>query len=60
MTIRFGDRVRLASRDRIRLTLLLEHDPVDIVSFAQLQALMQRHRAKVRGVSRRRIPALAD
>lgn len=52
MSIRFGDHVRLASRDRIRLTLLLEHDPGDIVSFAQLQALMQRHRAKVRGVSR--------
>lgn len=29
-----------------------ERDPGDIVSFAQLQALMQQHRAKVPGVSR--------
>ena len=52
MTIRFGDQVRLASRDRFRLMLLIERDPGDIVSFAELQALMQRHRAQVRGVSR--------
>jgi hypothetical protein len=52
MTIRFGNQVRLASRDRFRLMLLLERDPGDIVSFAQLQALMQQHRATVRGVSR--------
>lgn len=52
MTIRFGDQVRLASRDRFRLMLLLERDPGDIVSFAQLQALMQQHRATVQGVSR--------
>lgn len=52
MTIRFGDQVRLASRDRFRLMLLIEHDPGDIVSFVELQALMQRHRAKVQGVSR--------
>lgn len=52
MTIRFGDQVRLATRDRFRLMLLIERDPGDIVSFAQLQALMQRHRAHVRGVSR--------
>ncbi len=32
--------------------LLIERDPGDIVSFAQLQALMQQHRTKVRGVSR--------
>ena len=49
MTIRFGNQVRLASRDRFRLMLLLERDPGDIVSFAQLQALMQKHRATVRG-----------
>ena len=52
MTLRFGNQVRLASRDRFRLTLLIERDPGDIVSFAQLQALMQRHRANVRGISR--------
>ena len=52
MTIRFGNQVRLASRDRFRLMLLLERDPGDIVSFAQLQALMHQHRATVRGVSR--------
>lgn len=52
MTIRFGDRVRLASRDRFRLMLLIERDPGDIVSFDQLQALMQRQRAQVQGVSR--------
>jgi hypothetical protein len=52
MTIRFGNQVRLASRDRFRLMLLLERDPGDIVSFAQLQALMQQHRATVQGVSR--------
>lgn len=52
MTIRFGDKVRLAWRDRRRLRLLIDRDPGDIVSFAQLQALMQRHRKKVRGVSR--------
>ena len=52
MTIRFGDQVRLASRDRFRLMLLIERDPGDIVSFAQLKAFMQQHRAKVRGVSR--------
>lgn len=52
MTLRFGDTIRLASRDRRRLQLLLERDPGDIVSFAQLQAVMQQHRATVRGVSR--------
>lgn len=52
MTIRFGNQIRLASRDRFRLMLLIERDPGDIVSFAELQALMQRHRAQVRGVSR--------
>jgi hypothetical protein len=52
MTIRFGNQVRLASRDRFRLMLLIERDPGHIVSFAELQALMQRHRAQVRGVSR--------
>ncbi|HRD35369.1 MAG TPA: hypothetical protein PLR02_14080 [Rhodocyclaceae bacterium] len=52
MTIRFGDQVRLASRDRFRLMLLIERDPGEIVSFAQLQALMQQHRATVQGVSR--------
>ncbi len=52
MTIRFGDQVRLASRDRFRLMLLIERDPGDIESFAQLQALMQQHRATVHGVSR--------
>ncbi|MBX3678944.1 MAG: hypothetical protein KF710_02075 [Rhodocyclaceae bacterium] len=52
VTIRFGDQARLASRDRFRLMLLIERDPGDIVSFAQLQALMQQHRVKVRGVSR--------
>ena len=52
MTIRFGNQVRLASRDRFRLMLLIERDPGDIVSFAELQALMQRHRAQVQGVSR--------
>jgi hypothetical protein len=39
--------------------LLLERDPGDIVSFAQLQALMQQHRAQC-GVTRSRVPALAD
>ena len=52
MTIRFGDRIRLASRDRFRLTLLTSHDPGGIVSFDQLRAFMRRHRSKVRGVSR--------
>jgi len=52
MTIRFGNQVRLASRDRFRQMLLIDRDPGDIVSFAELQALMQRHRAQVRGVSR--------
>ena len=52
MTIRFVDQVRLAPRDRYRLALLTSSDPGDIVSFAQLRALMQRHRSKVRGVSR--------
>ena len=52
MTIRFGNQIRLASRDRFRLMLLIERDPGDIVSFAELQALMQRHRAQVLGVSR--------
>jgi hypothetical protein len=47
MTIRFGNQVRLTSRDRFRLMLLIERDPGDIVSFAQLQASMQQHRAKV-------------
>ena len=51
MTIRFGDQIRLASRDRFRLKLLTSRDPGDIVSFDQLRALMQRHRSKVRGVS---------
>ncbi len=31
MTIRFGDQVRLVSRDRFRLMLLIERDPGDIV-----------------------------
>jgi len=52
VTIRFGNQIRLASRDRFRLMLLIERDPGDIVSFAELQALMQRHRAQVLGVSR--------
>ncbi len=52
MTLRFGDQVRLASRDRFRLMLLIERDPGNIVSFAQLQTLMQRQRANVQGVSR--------
>ena len=52
MTLRFGDKIRLASHDRRRLWLLIERDPGDIVSIAQLQALMQQCRKKVRGVSR--------
>ncbi|MEP7056754.1 MAG: hypothetical protein ABI809_03150 [Caldimonas sp.] len=46
MTIRFGDRVRLASRDRFRKKLLIDRDPGEIVLFAQLRALMQRNRGK--------------
>jgi hypothetical protein len=40
--------------------LLLERDPGDIVSFAQLQALMQQHRATVRASREAEFPALAD
>ena len=52
MTIRFGNQVRLGPEDRRRLTLLLERDPGDIKSFAQLQALLLHHRKMVRGASR--------
>lgn len=51
MTIRFGDQVRLGAGDRRRLTLLIDHDPGDIILFAQLQALMQWHRNMVQGKS---------
>ena len=52
MTLRFGNAIRLASNDRRRLQLLLERDPGEIESFDQLQALMQRQRQQVQGVSR--------
>lgn len=51
MTIRFGAQVRLGPEDRKRLTQLIDQDPGDIVSFVQLQALMQRHRKRFPGVS---------
>ena len=52
MTLRFGNKIRLASNDLRRLRLLIDGDPGEIASFIQLQALMQRHRQKVRGRSR--------
>lgn len=51
MTIRFGAQVRLGPGDRKRLPLLIDQDPGEIVSFVQLQALMQRHRKRFPGVS---------
>ena len=51
MTVRFGGQVRLAPGDRRRLALLIDRDPGQIKSFAQLQALMLQHRAKYRGAS---------
>lgn len=52
MTIRFGERVRLAPGDRRRLKKLIDHDPGDIRTFAQLRELMLRHRRRYPGVSR--------
>jgi hypothetical protein len=40
--------------------LLLERDPGDIVSFAQLQALMQHTAPRVRASREAEFPALAD
>ena len=48
MTIRMGNQASLASREM----LLIERDPVDIVSFTELQILVQRHRAEMQGESR--------
>lgn len=49
MTIRFGDRVRLASRDRNRLRDITLHEPGEIETFGALFAFLERHRARVRG-----------
>ena len=52
MTLRFGNKIWLASNDLRRRRLLIDDDPGEITSFAQLQVLMERHRRKVRGRSR--------
>jgi len=52
MTIRFGDKVRLASRDRSRLREITLRDPGDIDSFEALFNFLEWHRTRVRGKSK--------
>jgi hypothetical protein len=51
VTIRFGDKVRLASRDRWRLCKITLRDPGDIDSFEALRNFLEWHRARIRGKS---------
>lgn len=52
MTIRFGDQVRLASRDRRRLQKITLRDPGEIDSFEALYNFLEWHRVRVRGKSK--------
>jgi hypothetical protein len=52
VTIRFGEKVRLASRDRSRLREITLRDPGNIDSFEALQNFLEWHRARVRGKSK--------
>lgn len=52
MTIRYGDKIRLASRDRWRLQKITLRDPGELESFNALYNFLEWHRVRVRGKSK--------
>jgi hypothetical protein len=52
MTIRFGEKIRLASRDRCRLQEITSRDPGEIDSFEALYNFLEWHRTRVCGKSK--------
>lgn len=52
MTIRFGENIRLASRDRWRLQEITLRDPGGIDLFEALYNFLEWHRTRVRGKSK--------